>query len=274
MTRSRSIIAALALLPILLALAGCGGQRLVGFSGDSLYTGSLSYLQITPAAPLKPMAGGFLWSNIETDTTIPATGSVDYAVYGENGAGLVQRAGHVMVVNFTGGANRWDFKPESNTGANDVYLRSIKINGQEWNERLLYVDSAGDWFSDLWLVNGREVPERWIAKRWSRTYFGATRVVVEYREPMPACVKVSDNAGQGYTRFAIFTPEGPECSSSLEAFAQRADQAFDIQSGRGTRVTLSEADQTLLQRPALRPNMTKLVGTARARDLLRIDNKD
>jgi hypothetical protein len=255
----------------LLLMGGCSGPY-KGFQGETMYTGQTPLLMITPSPPLKVVSSGNTWARVDTDTNLKATASVDYAIYGEPDAkGLVRQSGHALVASFSTVDAGWDFAPESFARSNEVYLGAIKINGLEWVEHLLYENSEGDWVSNMWLNNGREVPERWIAKRWSRTYFGATRVVVEYREPMPECVEVRYGAkllGRGST----FSGATSECGSLIKDFEERADRSFEILSSRGLEnvplVSFGAAEQRLT-RPQGQPNMNKMAGTARARRVLK-----
>lgn len=266
MTRARVLI----LLLGLLLVSGCAGPY-KGFDGDTMFTGQVPQLMITPSPPLKVMGSGTTWARVDTDTNLKATASVDYGIYGDPAEnGLVRQHGHVLVASFSSVDAGWDFAPESFARSNEVYLNTVKINGQDWVEHFLYEDSEGDWLSNMWLDNGRQVPERWIAKRWSRTYFGTTRVVVEYREPMPDCVDVrygTNLLGRG----SVFSGTTTECGNLVRDFEKRASQAFEILSSRGQEnaplVNFSAGQE--LTRPQGQPNMRKMVGTARSRSVLK-----
>lgn len=267
MTRARGFI----LLLGLLLLGGCGGNY-KGFHGDAMYTGAVPQLIITPAPPLKPLGAGSVWAGVNTDTNLRATANLDYVIYGDPAeTGPVRRHGHVFVAGFSSIDSGWDFVPESFPRSNEVSLETVRINGQDWTEHLMYVDGAGDWPSAVWEANGRPTPERWIAKRWSRTYFSTTRVVVEYREPMPDCVDLRYGTrllGGG----VAFSGATSDCGGLIRDFQKRADQAFTIMSARGAeRVALTglNAGGALLERPQSRPDMAKLVGTARMRSVLK-----
>ncbi|MDR2893753.1 MAG: DUF4851 domain-containing protein [Deltaproteobacteria bacterium] len=260
MTRIRSFII---LFCGALFLGACS-PAYTGFSGDVMLTSGLPHLAIAPAGSLEPMLTGRTLGNLESDTSIRAGSEVNYAVYGDSGSGPVQRHGHVLVSRL--GGDTWEFLPESYPNSNEVYLKVVDLNGQTWTEHLLYVESAGDWFSALWEAGGRAVPEKWLGKRWSRTYASSTRVVVEYREPMPTCIETGDNAGQSYVTHAVLDTPTSECTQQLKAFEARADAAFDIQSARGQEFTDPAPAAQLFKKPDFPMNMTRLVGKARASD--------
>ncbi|MDR2825910.1 MAG: DUF4851 domain-containing protein [Deltaproteobacteria bacterium] len=275
MTRARSLLFAVCTVFIAAGfmLGGCIPNR-VGVFGGTMFSGGLPALAVTPAPQLTPMAFGTLGGSVETDTTITAHARVNYAVFGDAAptepgkeALMVKTHGHTLVTELSN-HYAWEFDVESNASHSEVYLRTIQLNGQEWTEHLLFADSEGDWFSELWQNNGRSVPERWIGKRWSRDYTNYYRVLMEYREPMPACIEVTNNAGQSYSVHAIFNTNTQECQRELKEFEIRAEQAFDIQNLRSVEnpVEPGKALVSVLSRlPEKSPNMKKLVGTAQRR---------
>ncbi|MDR1241770.1 MAG: DUF4851 domain-containing protein [Deltaproteobacteria bacterium] len=274
MTRAHTLISSIGLTVIFtgfLLLGGCTPAR-VGVFGNAMFSGGLPALSIAPApaSGLTPMVAGRLMASLETDASLPAFARVNYALFGDAAAGEtgkpapVRRHGHVLVTELSDN-HSWEFDVESNPTRNEAYLRAIKLNGQEWTEHLLYADSADDWFSAFWRNNGRSVPEQWIGKRWSRDYANYYRVVMEYREPMPACIETGTNEGQSYFVHAVFRENGPECRRELADFDARAAQAFEVQNLRGMENPAEPGNaltQVFTVKPERLPNMKKLVGTA------------
>ena len=267
MTRAHIIIIGCLLA---LFLAGCGGHP-SGLSGNAMLAGGLPRLIIEPEASLKAMAHGNTWGQLKTDSNLQATAQVNYAIYGAidgdgSEGGPVLRHGHVLISKLND-FDGWEYNVESLTRRNEAYLSSVDKNGISWTEHLLYENSQGDWLSDFWAANGRAVPEVWIGKRWSRTYGGDVRVVVEYREPMPACI--TPTPGGGYLAHTVFVTSNGECERWLKDFHTRADAAFNIQSSHGLDIALEPAERPVLTTlPESRPDMTRLVGTVQARDRL------
>lgn len=266
MTRVRALF--LLCCGLLLALGGCAGKSgYFGLSGQTTISGGLPKLAINAEPSLAVKGNGLTWGTLQTDTNLKPTSKFYYTVYGQKDAqpgSLAQRHAHVVMARIDNPSS-WEFTVESFTRRNEVYLRDAKINGLDWTEHLLFENSQGDWFSDLWLANGYKVPEVWVGKRWSRTYFGSTRMVVEYREPMPDCVDISDTSGSSYIVSALLNTNSQQCERLLKEFNARADQAFDIQSSRGQEFDGEAPAGVLLKRPERTPDMTRLVGKGQPR---------
>jgi hypothetical protein len=273
MTRVHTLFTA-ACLPLVLGslvlLGGCAPAR-TGVFGNTMFSGGLPALAITPArdSGLEPVASGRLLAGLETDTSQQAFARVNYAVFGAvapndaKGAAATKH-GHVMVTELSNNYV-WEFNVESWPSRNEVYLRTVNFGGQEWTEHLLYADGTGDWFSEFWRNNGFKVPERWAGKRWSRDYANYYRVVVEYREALPSCLEVANNEGQSYFVHAVFNAYTQECQKELQDFEARAALAFEVQNLRETE-NIPEPGSALrpvfAELPKLPPDMKKLVGTA------------
>jgi hypothetical protein len=251
-------------------LGGCTPARM-GVFGNTMFSGGLPALAVTPArdSGLVPVASGRLLAGLETDTTQQAFAGVNYAVFGaiapvDAKGATVTKHGHVLVTELSN-SYAWEFNVESWPSRNEVYLRTVDFGGLDWTEHLLYADSTGDWFSELWRNNGFGVPERWIGKRWSRDYANHYRVVVEYREALPSCLDVANNEGQSYSVHAVFNADTPECRRELQEFEARAARAFEVQNLRDAE-KIPEPGNSLrtafTEMPERLPDMKKLVGTA------------
>lgn len=247
------------------ALASCSGVR-TGLSGEDMLISGNPKLDIAPAGGLEMKLSGVRHGSLQTDSNLGAYSQIHYSVYGKEQDKKVLAHGHVMSVAISS-RESWEFSMESLTQKNEVYLREVDKGYLSWTEHLMYVKSEGDWFSDLWRENGREIPETWLGKRWSRTFFGDTRVIVEYREPMPECVDVSDTSGQSYFIHAVLTPSGPECKRQLDDFNARAEAAFVFQKLDTDKPVEAPAPSVLTVLPQTSFDMTRLVGKAQVRDI-------
>lgn len=263
MTRVQRLFSILAFVA-LAGLAACAGAY-TGLSGDVMYAYGLADVAISPNPPLKPFGSGLQNISMKTDAMIKAPATLNYAVYGEEQNKQVLKHGHVIVCSIDD-TEAWEYLMETFPRSNENYLRVVTIDGRTWNEHLMFQNAQGDWFSALWQANGRKIPEQWIAKRWSRTYFDRLRVVVEYREPMPECVTVLPDAGAGLGGRTLFQTDGAACSKALRDFDVRAGQAFTFgRAGSQGDVGMPAANQ-LTAMPSWRLDPTPLVGELKARD--------
>jgi hypothetical protein len=127
----------------------------------------------------------------------------------------------------------------------------IKWGGHEWVVEMLLVPSEGDWFSDYWHVNRREVPHTWLAKRWSAILGMTDKVVLEYREPLPASLASLEPA--------LLLPDA-ETDVVLRAFVARADKAFTPSRESASFAGQVPFEPLLPVVPGGRPDAGKLLG--------------
>ncbi|SHN62946.1 hypothetical protein, partial [Desulfovibrio litoralis] len=75
----------------------------------------------------------------------------------------------------------------------DLRLNTQK-RSQGWSvERINTVLSEKDWFSAVWITHGKEVPAKWLAKKYIFSIPNRKRrVIYEYREFYPECMPVFD----------------------------------------------------------------------------------
>ena len=241
---------------LLLLLAACTPAR-TGVVDGSLASTLYPPISVEVDSSLVLHGHGREWVTLATNllTTRPL-GSFDYAVYSGGGAeGPVTRHAHVI---FLRPENTWTwvFVPESQGMLGALYYRQTAMDGMTVTEQIMPVSAKGDWLSALWRANGREVPERWLARRFSATPDRALRVVAEYREPWPACLP-EDAASR------LLVPG--EC---LEDFLQNSGDIFTfIRSVRDADAIVSAPSG--LKTPEISPNTRKLAGELReANDLL------
>ncbi len=236
--------------------AGCSPAR-TGVAGNTLSTNTKPPISITAKAPLRLMASGSLAVSIPNDkeTLSSAVISFPYAVFGEGDAsGPVTRHAHAILAKLEDSQN-WSFQPDTVWKPRNASITSSKgPDGYTWTTQLLLVPSQGDWFSDLWVANGRSVPKIWLAKRWSALLDDTTKAIYEYREPCAGCLPEDALA---------FPLLDADSAARLKEFSNRA-AAFTT-SAQNTPLTDTAPEQTLRARPEKLPNAGKLVGEALAR---------
>ena len=134
------------------------------------------------------------------------------------GEALVNRHFH-MVQGFFGSGSMTRFAVGNRNERTDLSLQTLRRNGLWCVERVRFVRSDSDWFSQLWLDQGRVVPEQWIAKRYTFTIVNRQdRFVYEYREPYPECMPPTDDLSR--LRLGILSDRAQSC---LAQFNMRAD---------------------------------------------------
>lgn len=228
-------------------LAACQGAR-SGVSGQSLVRTAYPRVSITATGTLVLQGHGRKWVSLPTDVMgMEPSGIMDYAVYGEGDQGPVTRHAHALVVR-PSSEYAWYFQPESYPAPGGFAIGRETVNDSRWVTQLLRVDGHKDWFSAMWVEAGRDVPEFWLARRFSATPERATRVVAEYREPWPECLDPG-------VQSLIFVRE-----ACLEGFLERADAAFTLNLRAADIPPETPAPESLLPRPSFAPDMKRLAG--------------
>ena len=232
MTSRRTPLFSVPLALVLLALAapGCAPRRIEaspqGFSGSGI-----ADFAIRVAPPLTLAASGRLTARVPSDDALVAPiATVAFAAFAEGDKGPVTRHAHTMFCELPLDSWRWEMET---WGKRDTLLRtSERKGGKYWTAQIFPVVAAGDWFSDLWLKNGRPVPEFWLAKRWSSTPQEEMRLLAEYREPAPACMRDRLARAVG-EKGAGYLPDSRElwrdCDQAIRDFGARADAVFDLE---------------------------------------------
>ena len=258
-------------LAILICLSAVGSfascsSLAVGLQGGGMYSSPLPKAFITTSAELQPVLEGSFTGRIKTDTNLRALAENHYAVFGKTDGSKVLAQGHVIFSSFIQ-SRAWLFKPESQARKNEFYLKSVQLPGGFWKEHFMY-ENADDWFTELWKMNGYGVPEQWLVKRWSSSPANRTRIVVEYREPMPECVSVSTNAGQSYFVHAVMKDLDNQCRDKVNAFQQRADAAFNFDPNQEINPENAISPPGFLSKiPAHNMDLVRHVGEAKANDI-------
>jgi hypothetical protein len=177
-------------------------------------------------------------------------GFFDFAVYSDALEGPLTVSAHSIMLRPTSD-DLWRFTMESFKEPYTFSLSNTGFDGMAFVARLMVVQSAGDWFSDMWAASGRAVPERWIARRFSASPDQSVRYVAEYREPWPACLD------EEALRLGLLS--GASYDSCLRPFMQRSEKAFSIERG-APETMLPPAGPVRLSIPPYAPDPTKLAG--------------
>ena len=236
----------------LLLLSGCYPAR-TGLVGNTLSTNTRPAISITVNEPLQPVASGRLWIPMSSSRDLfrSSIASFNYAVFAEpGGTGMVTRHAHATITRLEDNLT-WRFQPDTWRESNALtFGRDSGLEGYRWTTQVLRVPSQGDWFSDLWVANDREVPEVWLTRRWSALLNDGNKAVLEYREPWPKCLEgLSPD-------LLLFTAENSSC---MIDFDNRAAMVFTTAAENTPLDAVFPASQ-LTNMPSSRPDSLRLVG--------------
>lgn len=252
------------LLPVvcLLALAAGGcASTYTGLAGATMYSDGLADMAVSPVNGMVPVAAGSYVGSFPSDSVINPSARINYAIYGDLDGQTVRRSAHVIFADLTV-KNKYVIMPETFRAANEIQLRRIKLDRRDWVEHTFYERRQGDWFTEFWDINGYVTPQVWLGKRWSRTYDQTGRVVVEYREPLPACAKVNDpDLVIIMSNVAIDAPT-PECRREVEDVFARADQAFSMRRPATVNTGVAAPAPALSLQPERQFDLGRYVGRA------------
>ena len=218
------------LLPVVCLLAFVAGgctSAYTGLTGNTMYSDGLADVAITPINGLEAVASGSYLGSMPADDNTSAAAKVRYAIYGDTGSQNVKRHAHIIFTELTD-KTRYVIMPETFASPYDLDLRRIKLDRRDWVEHTLYERRQGDWFTEFWDINGYITPQVWLGKRWTRRADESSRVVVEYREPLPECATVHDKKVVVILNNVTIDMPTPECRREVEAVFERADQAFSM----------------------------------------------
>jgi hypothetical protein len=220
------------------------------------------------SAPLTLAGSGGFSATVPADVLFsPPNATFRFAVFGEGESGPVDRAAHMIASELPSPGWRWEKESLARTEALSYAL--VSAGGHRQVVQIFPVESSGDWFSGFWTLNGRTVPDFWLAKHWSSTPYDDIRMVAEYREAAPSCMRERLTAYVESRKNRDYAPlRGkallPRCGREVEEFSRRADAAVTFgDAAQPAAPALSEsgsAAQAAL--PGGRPNMRKLVGVA------------
>lgn len=246
---------------LLVFLSGCGAAY-TGLSGNTMYNNGLADTAITPISGLEAVAAESYFGTMPSNGTLDPSIRVRYAIFGDTGGQSVKRHAHIIFAELTD-KNRWEMAAETFAASNEMSLNGVKIDRRPWTEHIFFERREGDWFTEFWDINGYLTPKAWLGKRWSRSYDMSSRIVVEYREPMPDCVRIPDPKKAAIifsgTKLDI---ESPECRREVEAVLERADQAFSMRRPANVNVSAPAPAEALSVKPERKMDLKRYVGEA------------
>ena len=232
-----------------------------GLDGNIMYTNTNPDVAVVPKTGLLPLQSGTFYTNLESDSNLKPRLRVHYVVYGDKGEGPVKRHAHVMITDILD-RYQFNFVPQTFSGRNELSLSGTKIEGRGWSEHVRYEGFEGDWFTRWWTLNDRRAPQTWIGKRWSRDEDPVTRIVVEYREPLPECASIQERQIMFiFSNIRIDTPT-MECKEEVDAVFKRADEAFSIQRSSRMKLGTAAPANVLTQFPKGAMDTARHIGTA------------
>lgn len=262
MRRSASFSVLLLFLPAVLSLCVSCTPMQRGATDSAFYSSGRLNMNITVNPPLTLAATGKESASVPSDVNLSPFATLTYAVFAEGSEGPVTRHAHTFICTLP--ENGWRWSMETWPSKSTLELKKLRAGGKFWTVQIRPVESDKDWFSMLWTGNGREVPESWLAKRWSATPFIEARIVAEYREPAPQCVRTALADVQTDSRGQPQPPDGKNimdlCRGEVEAFSRRADTVFLLERMEGDAPSSPMLKQ--LARPGVPPNLKALAGEA------------
>jgi hypothetical protein len=172
----------------------------------------------------------------------------------------VNRSAHILFSELS--PNEWRWEMETWARPEVMSYAKSEIAGKYWTVQIMPVFSSSDWFSDLWRTNKRQTPDFWLAKRWSASPESYIRVVAEYREPAPQCLRKTLAAAPRDAKNG-YAVQGKDlwrdCGNEIQDFSARADKAFLFDRAENLP---AKGIHSLGLQPTTQPQMEKLVGRA------------
>ena len=228
-------------------------------SGLALHEGGVSAgrpaFSLAVPAGFQALAGGATTASVPADFPLRPSAQVSYALFA-GGAENPNALLHVMTVTLPSPA--WRFAMESDKESDDIGFAKEKRDGRFLTLRTRVLLADNDWFCALATQNGRKPAGLMLARRLSFTPDIHTRVVMEYREPAPACVDEYTAGAIVAGRLPMRGPISGECGRAIDAFAKRADALLLV--GNPTDSPRTPAPKGSL--PAFAPDLGVLCGTA------------
>lgn len=258
MPRSLAFIAYSFLIIALMTTVGCT-PRQEGATPSGLYAAGRANFNISVTSAMTLASTASLSAQIPSDVTVSPRGTMRYALFAEGESGPVTRHAHILFSELPRPEWQWEIETWAQPGS--LSYEKQRTAGKYWTSQILPVFSGQDWFSEIWRGKGRDIPEFWLAKRWSSTPERHIRIVAEYREPAPVCMNDKLTANAANKNHAPL--RGQElwrnCDDAIREFSARADQAFVFE-----RATNLPAEKTVTPGPlpSSPPDMAKLAGKA------------
>ena len=249
---------------VMLCTGGCTPRQEIA-SSRSLHVGGRADFTISTAQDMGLASSGLLFAPVPSDVTTKPSGRFRYALFSDAAEGPVKRQAHIIFSELP--AQQWQWEPETWAKPESLSYAKDRTAGKYWTLQLFPVFSSQDWFSTLWQANGRDIPDFWLAKRWSATPEDDVRIVAEYREPAPECMRERLQDAAGKKQQGVISVKGKDlwhnCKEEIEDFVSRADAAFIFDKAQSTPAL---ENPPLTAMPSESPNMSKLVGKAQYQD--------
>lgn len=248
----------------LLCLVSSCYARQIGATNQGFYGSGTTGFNVSISPPLELAAAGSMGVAVPSDVTVKPRGSFVYAVYTDpaeiqSGKEITKHA-HIIYSELP--TSRWEWEMETWAKKESLSYEKKKYGGKYWTAQVFPLTAKQDWFSELYAANGLAAPPFWLAKRWSSTTHDYTRLLTEYREPAPMCMRSQLEEGMDdrgtlsiLNRSVIAT-----CEKEINEFNARADKAFNP--GGLADTAASGSAERLPRRPELSPRIDKLVGVA------------
>lgn len=249
-----------ALFLVCLSVFGCTPRRL-GASEQEFYAGGRADIFLAVSPPLALADSGRFSGRVPADSSLSPFSEFNYAVFAPKGEGTISRHVHVLMGELDNAHWRWEMETWTLPGA--FSYAKTRQAGKDWTVQVLITPASTDWFSALWTVNQRSVPEYWLVKRWSATPEPRIRLVAEYREPLPECLLSSLPVPPE----GDILPPGPvrnlrhDCTQEIMDFSRRADHVVHLDR---LREHAAPSAERLPLRPSMSPDLEKLAGRAEA----------
>lgn len=265
------------LLALLLAVAlaftaGCTPRHEIA-SSRSLYVSGRADFNISVKENMTLAAAARFSTFVPSDVTTQPSGRLRYALFTDNPEGPVTRHAHVLMCELP--REQWEWEKETWAKPEALSYEKDRQAGKYWTIQMFPVFSSQDWFSKLWQANGREIPDFWLARRWSSTPEDYLRIVAEYREPAPLCMRERLADAARKEQQGGIPLKGKElwrgCDDEIREFTARADAAF-IFDRSGNMPSPESAPLSVL--PAGNPDMAKLVGKAEYNETFSVGSRD
>ncbi|MDL2266645.1 DUF4851 domain-containing protein [Desulfovibrio sp. OttesenSCG-928-G15] len=250
-------------LALLCLVSSCYARQL-GATDQGFYGSGTTGFTVSISPPLELAAAGRLGAAVPSDVTVKPRGSFVYGVYTDPAqiqAGQeITRHAHIIYSELPSAL--WEWEMETWAKKESLAYEKNKYGGKHWTTQIFPLTANGDWFSDLYAANGLKVPPFWLAKRWSSTSQDYARLVTEYREPAPMCMRSQLESGmdEGGSLSILTRSVIANCEKEIGEFNARADKSFNP--GGLAETAISGNQERLPRRPERSPRMDKLVGVA------------
>ena len=240
-----------------LLLTACGSGGLSAREG-SVSSGRFDFSMSVPSG-FHLLAEGTGGATVPADIPIGPMGRTSYALY----AGGPEATGallHILVTDLP--TPGWRFALESEKEPEDIDFSKEKRDGRFVTRRTRLIIGEKDWFAALAAKNGGEAAPFLLTRRLSFTPLVQTRVVLEYREPAPACLRAAaSQAPAGDDALPDGRTLERSCAKDIAAFTKRADALLTL-NRNGEKARPGGARTAVL--PDFAPDMRALCGTAEA----------